>query len=100
MSEDTTKAQERLVKLEAFIDSPEHAAYVSAREQEISDVQSRILLTPPVNQDQIATQLLAFGELSCLEEMKTCFIDARAHLKQKIDEMVDRDNQNAENTKT
>jgi hypothetical protein len=99
MTDELKKLESRLVELDKFIASSEHAAYKSARETEISDGRSRILMTPPINEQNIATVLMSHGELDCLESMLTCFEDARVQLKQKIDEMVDRENQDAGNTK-
>ena len=99
MTDEIKKLEEHLTTLEAFLASPAHVGYLLARDAEISDIEQRILSTPPISQDAIAVVLQAFGELDCQKEMKTTFSDARVTLKARIDEEIERDNQNATTTK-
>lgn len=99
MTDEIKKLEEHLLALDAFIVSPAHSGYLIARDLEISDIEQRILSTPPISQDAIAVALMAFGELDCQKEMKTTFTDARVTLKGRIDEEIERDNQNATTTK-
>jgi hypothetical protein len=99
MNDEIKRLEEHLAALDAFIASPAHAGYLLARDAEISELEQRILSTPPISQDTIAVVLQAFGELDCQKEMKTTFTEARVTLKGRIDEEIERDNQNATTTK-
>jgi uncharacterized protein YneF (UPF0154 family) len=99
MTDEIKRLEEHLTALDAFIVSPAHAGYLLARDAEISDIEQRILSTPPISQDAIAVVLMAFGELDCQKEMKQTFEDARATLKARLDEAIDRDNESATTTR-
>jgi uncharacterized protein YneF (UPF0154 family) len=99
MSAEIDKAKEHLVALKAFIASPAHVGYLAARDEEISNIEKRILNTPPIDQRNIADLLMAHGELDSQTEMKQTFESARVQLEARIDEMVEQENQNASNTK-
>jgi hypothetical protein len=99
MSAEIDKAKEHLTALKAFIASPAHEGFVNAKTQEIGHVKARILMLPPINQENIVQQLMAHGEWDCLEEEVKTFESARVQLEARIDEMVEQENQNASNTK-
>jgi hypothetical protein len=99
MSAEIDKAKEHLVALRAFIESPAHMGYLAARDAEISNIERRILDMPPSTQENIALLLMAHGELDSQVEMKRTFGDALHTLEARIDEMVERENQAAANTK-
>ncbi len=100
MTEEIKRAEQHLAALDAFIASPAHAGYVVAKQAEIEDVKNRILMLPPTDPKNISLSLMAHGEWECLQEALTTFEDARVTLKKRIDDMVDRQNQDATNTKT
>lgn len=91
--------QEHLKALEAFIASPAHTGYITARRQEVADIQQRILMMPPITEQQRSLQLMAFGELDSQEEMLKTFEDARLTLKARIDEEIERENEQAATAK-
>ena len=91
--------QQHLAALEAFIASPAHEGYVIARRQEINDIQQRILMTPPITEQQRSMALIAFGELDSQEEMVKTFEDARLTLKARIDKEIERENEQAATAK-
>jgi hypothetical protein len=99
MSAEVDKAKEHLVALRAFVESPAHMGYIAARDEEISNIEKRILNTPPRTREDIASLLMWHGELDSQTEMKRTFGDALHTLEARIDEMVERENQNATNTK-
>src|SRR5205814_9380247 len=87
--------QRHLASLEVFLGSDAYVGYVAARTEDITNLESAILLTEPVDR---VTEIEGFklrGELRCQQEMLEVFSDARNTLKQRIDEMVERENQNA-----
>lgn len=99
MTSEVKRLQEHLDALEAFMASTAYAGYVAAREQEVSDIEQRILMTPPIEEGQRSIQLMAFGELDSQKEMVKTFEDARLTLKARIDEAVERENEQAATTK-
>jgi hypothetical protein len=99
VTQEIEQAKLHLKLLIDFIDSPLHTKYVAARDLEIVDIQNRILMTPPITDTQRADVLMAHGELDSQQEMKKTFTDARVTLEARIDEMIERDNQNATETK-
>lgn len=99
MSPEVEKLQQHLDALNAFMDSPAYAGYVIARDEEIRQIEQRILMTPPITEVDRAVVLLAHGELDCQGDMKKTFEDARVTLEARINEMIERDNQNATETK-
>lgn len=99
MSEEVKKLEKHLAALEAFIASPAHTGYVAARQEEIDTIEQRILLTPPIDDGSRSVQLMAFGELDSQREMLKTFEDARLTLKARIDDAVERENEQATETK-
>lgn len=99
MTADVKKLREHLEALDMFMASPAYAGYVAARVQEISDIEQRILMTPPIEEGQRSMQLMAFGELDSQREMERTFEDARLTLKARIDEAVEREIEQATTTK-
>jgi hypothetical protein len=99
MSAEVEKLQKHLEALETFMASDAYVGYVSARDEEIRIIEQRILMTPPITEINRADVLLAHGELDCQKDMKQTFEDARGTLKARIDEMIERDNQTATETK-
>jgi hypothetical protein len=99
MSAEVEKLQKHLEALETFMSSDAYVGYLSARDEEIRIIEQRILMTPPITEINRADVLLAHGELDCQKDMKQTFEDARGTLKARIDEMIERDNQTATETK-
>lgn len=99
MSPETKEKQDHLDALRAFMTSSVHENFVKARTAELANVKDQILMLRPDCEANVALSLQKFGELDVLEEMITTFNDAALSLKARIDEMVERENQQGSTTK-
>lgn len=99
MTAEQTKLEKHLEQLDAFMSSEAYVGYRSARDEEIRIIEQRILMTPPITEVNRAEVLLAHGELDCQRDMKKTFEDARVTLKARIDKLIERENENASDTK-
>lgn len=99
MSPETQRLQNHLDALTAFMESPAYVGYISASEEEVRLVEARILLTPPITDEQQALCLMAHGELDVKKENLKIFEVARVELKARVDKSIELDNQNATETK-
>lgn len=95
------QAQRHLESLEIFLGSEAHAGYVTATIEDIQSTKDQILILVDEAEDhkQLFEILRLGGELRNQRRMLEVFNDARALLKQRIEEMLERENQNADNTK-
>lgn len=91
--------QRHLESLESFLGSPAHLGFVAARRSEIKSTEEAIVLLDPIERKDEIEGLKLRGELRLLIELVETFEDARVALKARIEELLERENQNAENTK-
>ena len=97
---DLSEKRKHLEALETFLASPAHIGFVTAREHDIRMLKDAILMVDPVDK---ATEIEGFklrGELRFAEQMVNTFEDARVSLKDRIDEMAERELEERVNTKT
>lgn len=97
---DVTEKKKHLEALEAFLASPAHIGFVAAREHDIRILKDAILAVEPVDRESEIEGFKLRGELRYAEQMVKTFEDARVSLKDRIDEMVERELQERVNTKT
>ena len=90
MSQDVEDKKKHLEALEEFLRSPAHAGFVAATLHEIKGLQEAIVLLDPDTPETVAESFKLRGELRYAERMVTTFEDARVSLKERIDEMVER----------
>lgn len=90
--------QKHLAELEAFLAGRVYKYYVLAREVEIKATEFAIIVTDPVNRETEIESFKLRGELRNLEAMKIVFEDARVDLKARIEEMLEKEKQNASRT--
>jgi hypothetical protein len=100
MSQEVKEKQKHLEALEAFLTSPAHIGFVIAREHDIRTLKDAILMVEPVNRELEIEGFKLRGELRYAEQMIKTFEDARVSLKERIDEMVERELEERVNTKT
>ena len=79
----------KLEQLDMFLDSWLYDQWLKCRDVEIADVEARILMTPPINADNVAINLMSHGELDTLQAIKDSFKVARDTLKARIDETAE-----------
>lgn len=91
--------QVHLAELEKFLSSVVHINYKKAIEVDISNTEQAIILNEPLTRSDEIENFKLRGELRCLHEMQEVFEDARISLKQRIEELLERENQNTTNTK-
>lgn len=99
MTAEREKFELELLNLDSFIESSAYSGWQSARDTEISQIEQRILSTPPITENDRSNVLMWFGELDAVKDMKKTFEDARVTLKAEIDKIVESENQNASDTK-
>ena len=100
MSEEIVAKKKHLEALESFLSSPAHKGFVSAREYDIGIIRESILMLEPVDRASEIEGFKLRGELRYAEQMVKTFEDARVSLKERIDEMVERELEERVNTKT
>lgn len=88
--------QEHLKAVELFIDSIGHKGYVEGIELEIQQTKDAIILVEPIDKASEIEGYKMRGDLRTLEQKKTLFEDVRLNLKQRIEEMLERENQKTE----
>jgi hypothetical protein len=86
------RLQEHLKAVELFIDSIGHKGYVEGMELEIQQVKDAIILNEPIDKASEIEGYKMRGDLRTLEQKKTLFEDVRLTLKQRIEEMLEREN--------
>jgi len=89
MSQDIEDKKKHLVALEAFIASPAHAGFVTAREYDVKTLHDAILMVEPEDRKTEIEGFKLRGELRYAETMVKTFEDARVSLKARIDELVE-----------
>jgi hypothetical protein len=97
---DLAEKRKHLEALEEFLASPAHIGFVLAREHDIRILTDAILSVEPVDRETEIEGFKLRGELRYAEQMVKTFEDARVSLKDRIDEMVERELQERVNTKT
>jgi hypothetical protein len=95
-----SEKQKHLEALEAFLDSPAHNGFVVARAHDIQLLKESILMVEPEDRASEIEGFKLRGELRYAEQMVKTFEDARVSLKDRIDEMVERELEERVNTKT
>jgi hypothetical protein len=99
MSQEIEDKKKHLAALEDFLRSPAHKGFVAAREHDVQSLLDAILLVEP--EDRV-TEIEGFklrGELRYARQMIKTFEDARVSLKERIDEMVERELQERDKTR-
>lgn len=99
MSEELDAKKRHLESLEMFLKSPAHKGFVAAMNYDIAATRDAIIAVDPRNREDEIECFKLRGELRALEARVTMFEDARVTLKDRIDELVERDIQNATTTK-
>ena len=99
MSQEIKEKQAHLEALETFLASPAHIGFVLAREHDIRELKDAILMVEPDDRRSEIEGFKLRGELRFAEQMVKTFEDARVSLKDRIDEMVERELQERDNTK-
>jgi hypothetical protein len=99
MSKEIEDKKKHLAALEEFISSPAHHGFLLARGHDITELKDAILVEPIDRESEIEGFKLR-GELRYAQQMIKTFEDARVSLKDRIDEMVERELQERVNTKT
>lgn len=97
---DLSEKRKHLEALETFLASPAHIGFVAAREHDIRELKDAILMVEPEDRRSEIDGFKLRGELRYAEQMVKTFEDARVSLKDRIDEMVERELQERVNTKT
>ena len=90
MSQSVEEKKKHLEALEKFIESPAHAGFVTARNRDIEMLKEAILTVEPIDRESEIEGFKLRGELRYAEQMVETFEDARVSLKERIDEMVER----------
>lgn len=96
---DLSEKQKHLEALETFLSSPAHIGFVAAREHDIRLLKDTILMVEPIDRETEIEGFKLRGELRYAEQMVKTFEDARVSLKDRIDEIVERELQERDNTK-
>jgi hypothetical protein len=93
--------QRHLASLETFLASEAYSGFRAAQEADIKTTEESILMLMEAVEDQkqIFESLRLVGELRCQRRQLEVFEDARVTLKHRIEEMLEYENQNADNTK-
>lgn len=99
MSFELDAARTHLESLETFLASRAHEGYVAARRAEIKILEDAIIAHEPVDRVSEIEGFKLRGELRSQTEMLSCFEDARDTLKDRINEMVEQENEIATTTK-
>jgi hypothetical protein len=99
VSQELEAKRKHLESLETFLDSPAYRGYAAAVKQDILDTKELIIATVPDSFENLSNELLLRGELRCLEVRLTMFEEARTTLKDRIDEIAERELQSATTTK-
>jgi hypothetical protein len=88
-SEELLNAKEHLKSLEAFIDSRAHVGILSARNEQLRQVNEMILFLDPITREHEIEQFKLRGEKRRLEMLLTEFIDAVEELRDRISDLED-----------
>ena len=99
MSQEIVDKKKHLVALEAFLASPAHIGFVLAREHDVRELKDALLMVEPIDRPSEIEGFKLRGELRYAEQMVKTFEDARVSLKERIDEMVERELQERDNIK-
>lgn len=97
---DLSEKRKHLEALETFLASPAHIGFVLAREHDIRELKDAILMVEPTDRISEIEGFKLRGELRFAEQMVKTFEDARVSLKDRIDEMAERELEERVNTKT
>jgi hypothetical protein len=88
-SEELLRLKTHLGSLEAFLDSPAHTGFVSAREEEIRQIDEVLLEQDPMSRSDEIEHFKFRGERRCLKSMLTVFADAVDELRDRIADLED-----------
>lgn len=99
MSQEIEDKKKHLVALEVFLASPAHKGFVAAREHDVRMLEEAILTVEPEDRETEIEGFKLRGELRYAKQMVKTFEDARVSLKERIDEMVERELQERANIK-
>lgn len=91
--------KKHLVALEAFVDSAAHKGFIAAREYDIRTIKDAILMVDPVDRSDEIEGFKLRGELRYAEQMVKTFEDALVNLKVRVDELVERQLEQRDQTK-
>lgn len=94
------RLQQHLKAVEVFIAGIGYKGYVEGIELEIKQTEQAIILNEPIDRASEIEGYKMRGDLRTLEQKKTLFEDVRVTLKQRIEEMLERENQNAAKKET
>lgn len=88
-SEELMKKRKHLEALEDFMSGPAYGGFVVAREVEIEELKSSILLFDIVDLKSVFKQCQERGEMECLSNMLDVFPRALEELRDRISELED-----------
>jgi hypothetical protein len=92
-SESVSAMRQHLKALNDFLGSIVHEKYKSATEVEIATTKEAALIVEPVTDMERAEHFKLKGELRCLESRLTMFEDARVKLEDRLDQAIEREQQ-------
>jgi hypothetical protein len=99
MSLEVDKKKLHLQALKSFMASPAYMGYLDGINADIA-LNEKAQVDMPLTKIEDLVELLQLkGEHRCLEQSRTLFEDARANLSKRIDDMVEAELQNADQTK-
>lgn len=81
--------QERLRKLQEWLDNPEYQAYLEGTRQSIINCKEDIVRTPPTTPEKISVCLLHHGKLDLLSDNLSLFENARIDLENQLSTLLD-----------
>ena len=99
MSKELDDKKQHLESLETFLRSPAHKGFVASVKFDIGQTENAIVMNDPLTRADEIENFKLRGELRCLQQMLTTFEDARVTLKDRINEIVERELENATNQK-
>jgi hypothetical protein len=99
VSKEIEDKKKHLAALEEMLAGPVHIGFVIAREHDIRTLKDAILMNDPDDRRSEIEGFKLRGELRYAEQMVKTFEDARVSLKDRIDEMVERELQERVNVK-
>jgi|SRR5580765_486278 hypothetical protein len=88
-SEELIKKRQHLKALEDFIGGPGYVGFIAYINEEIRQLNERILIECPTDIETVFAQLGDRGERRCFEAMLTVFENGVEELKDRISELED-----------
>lgn len=102
--EDSVEKRQELQKVlaawETFISSPGYPYYIGAREAEIEIKRDELISIDPIDRKDEIEAYKMRGDLRTTEEFLTLFEETVANLKNRIEQMLETEQQSGNNKKT